>query len=114
VSSNLTASADLPQGAGVTGVGHSEAQIFEEAPWLALPPGEAGQADLLASLETASTADFTAALDRLQRSACNAAAASVAPADPPGSEPRDFLRSVMNDAAAPMALRIEAAESLLT
>lgn len=97
------------------------AALFGETPWLDLPPGEEGQADRLAALVSITPAQFDVAMARLQ-----AVAAPVA--EPPVAAARDgsahgqlhdqtparlFLLSVMNDADAPLALRVEAAKALL-
>jgi len=98
------------------------APIFSETPWLDLPPGEEGQTRLLASVKSIKPELFDAALARLRAWAAAEAPAAVAM----GAGPRDggssaachpdakrFLLSVMNDEAAPLALRIEAAKALL-
>ncbi len=98
------------------------APIFSDTPWLDLPPGDEGQARLLASLESIKPARFDAALEQLRTWAATEAPAAMAM----GAGPRDggssdachpdakrFLLSVMNDEAAPLALRIEAAKALL-
>jgi len=98
------------------------APIFDETPWLDVPPGEDGQADLLARLRSVPPAVFEAALQRLQPLAAADTAATAAvslPAHVVGSPPAaheeavQFLRSVMNDLSAPLALRIQAAAALL-
>jgi len=98
------------------------APIFAETPWLDLPPGDEGQARLLAGVHSIKPALFDASLAQLQAwadapSVKEAAAASVASehdvqADG-HAEAQRFLLSVMNDEAAPLALRIEAAKALL-
>ncbi|OYY61279.1 MAG: hypothetical protein B7Y51_10500 [Burkholderiales bacterium 28-67-8] len=102
------------------------APIFAETPWLDLPPGDEGQARVLAGLESIKPALFEAALAQLQAWAdaptVNAAAAAAAAGSVTSEhdvqadghpEAQRFLLSVMNDEAAPLALRIEAAKALL-
>lgn len=98
------------------------AAIFEETPWLDLPPGREGQAGLLARCRSITPALWQAALEMLT-------AASAAPAAPPPGaaavpapalptagreQARDFLWRVMQDESAPLALRVEAAKALLS
>ncbi len=98
------------------------APIFAETPWLDLPPGDEGQSRVLSGLHSIKPALFDAALAQLQAWAAEPAMGPTAP----GAMARDrgapaaghpeaqrFLLSVMNDEAAPMALRIEAAKALL-
>ena len=100
------------------------APIFSETPWLDLPPGDEGQARLLTSLESIKPARFDAALAQLQawadaptvRAAATAPGAVASNAGVPTAghfEAQSFLLSVMNDEAAPLALRIDAAKALL-
>jgi hypothetical protein len=99
------------------------ASVFADSPWLDVPPGDEGQAALLRALEPIRSADFESALARLDAigrdasvdpatpaSPGAAAAHSPAPAD---ADPVRFLTRVMNDEAAPLALRVEAAKALL-
>jgi hypothetical protein len=80
--------------------------LFADTPWLDLPPGDDGQAQLLAPLRSVSADRVAAALPVHAEPPVHAAAAA-------GSDPRQFLQSVMNDADAPLALRVEAAKALL-
>lgn len=106
------------------------APIFDEAPWLDIPPGEDGQADLLARLRSITPVAFEAAWQRLQPQAEALAVAplmshtaslstpSQSPAQPgvhasAKAAARQFLLHVMNDTSAPLAQRIEAAKALL-
>ncbi len=104
------------------------APLFAETPWLDLPPAEDGQAQLLAGLSSISPAAFAAALLRLAQtvpptadSAPRHPSMPAAPVDAPSigagpageGSPQRFLLDVMNDEAAPLALRIEAAKALL-
>ena len=113
------------------------AAVFGEEPALDLPPGLEAQADLLSRLKPMSLPAFEAALSQLlpeepdggtpvapvvtaQVTAQGLSAPRSMVFDP--EEPVDvlredarrFLQAVMNDAAVPMALRIEAAKALLT
>jgi hypothetical protein len=143
------------------------APLFAETPWLDTPPGDDGQATLLARLQSIPAAVFDAVLAHLQPAApvaraplppvaraplppvaraplppvARAPLPPVAPEPPtPGDGPaaeaagtwppepalraadtphaaateaRRFLLSVLRDAGAPLALRIEAARALL-
>lgn len=93
------------------------APVFEDTPWLDSPPGDDGQAGLLARLQRTPVALFDAALAQLSDAAPTAPPASAgapvpAPATPAGPA-RRFLLAVMNDSTAPLAQRIEAAKALL-
>jgi hypothetical protein len=83
------------------------APVFEDTPWLDIEPSAEGQAELLSALSSIPLADFHAALARCRPP-------DVVPL-PPGQplSPREFLLSVMNDASAPLALRVDAAKALL-
>ncbi|KAF1050200.1 hypothetical protein [Xylophilus sp.] len=89
--------------------------VFADTPWLDIEPSEEGQAALLRALRVTKPAEFAEALQRLAQGAAPPAppAARIAPAPGTVDDPRRFLRSVMNDGAAPLALRIEAAKVLL-
>jgi hypothetical protein len=89
------------------------AAVFAEAPWLDVEPGEEGQAALLRGLQTTKLASFEAALKRLTPHTAQSSAAATVPASVDGVDPKRFLIQVMNDEAAPLALRIEAAKALL-
>jgi hypothetical protein len=100
--------------------------IFADTPWLDIPPGEDGQAPLLQGLRMIEPSAFEAVLDRLSRAA-QPVPASVGTASGvggpqgiahprapiPDADPRQFLTRVMQDASAPLGLRIEAAKALL-
>ncbi len=101
------------------------APIFAETPWLDLPPGDEGQANLLGKLASIRPPQLAAALAQLEPVA-QPPAASPPKATSDGSplpspaagcarypEPRSFLLAVMNDESVPLALRIEAAKALL-
>lgn len=90
------------------------APVFADTPWLDIPPGVDGQADLLARLQSIEPAAFDAAFNRLQP----AASPPSNPQPPVGRtegdvDPRQFLQRVLNDETAPLALRVEAAKALL-
>jgi len=91
------------------------APIFDDTPWLDIPPNEEGQATLLQGLATIQADEFQAALAKLSPSA--SAVAGVAPQvsepRPAEADPQRFLLRVMNDDSVAMALRIEAAKALL-
>jgi hypothetical protein len=97
------------------------APLFADTPWLDFPPGPDAQADLLSRLAPIPRADFQRTLDTLQPAerqptappATDSPAPGPAPTEGPTTDPRRFLLAVMNDPAAPLALRIEAAKALL-
>lgn len=110
------------------------APVFEDTPWLEVPPKPDGQAELLARLDVIGPADWQAAQQALRafapapRQAPMQAPVAAQPGPAPLTEvapvargalvgpfddPRDFLRAVMNDASAPLSLRLEAAKALL-
>ena len=99
------------------------AAVFSETPWLDVEPGEEGQAALLRALQPMTQAAFDEALAGMRATAPQALPPAAAPAparnaapDPaetPEQDPRRFLLRVMNDEAAPLVLRIEAAKALL-
>lgn len=105
--------------------------VFGDDPALDFEPGADAQADLLARLRSITATPLRrarAALNPAPKPATAAAPAPAAglrptePATAPSAsaavgrhdDPRDFLRAVMNDPTAPLALRIEAAKALLT
>lgn len=87
------------------------APVFADTPWLDIPPGEDGQADLLGGLQSVSAAQLRDAMTVLAGGAPPPAEAPVTPTAV--SEPHRFLLNVMNDERVDMALRIEAAKALL-
>ena len=104
------------------------APVFAETPWLEGPPNDEGQATLLRGLDCITPAALAQAQARLTpaeapvpASAEPSAAGTQAvqsvqaaqAARTAGDAARHFLLDVMNDASAPLALRIEAARSLL-
>lgn len=90
------------------------APVFVDTPWLDIPPGADGQADLLARLDSTKPAAFDAALQALAPVAAAPAPAGATPQHASTDvDPRRFLQGVLNDTTAPLALRIEAARALL-
>jgi hypothetical protein len=107
------------------------APLFDDEPWLDLAPGDDAQADLLARLASTPVTDIERALHHLMPPAATTPApapeATPAAGPPPAqpaehavsgprggyTDPRDFLRAVMNDPTVPLPLRIEAARALL-
>jgi hypothetical protein len=90
------------------------APVFVDTPWLDIPPGVDGQADLLARLDSIKPSAFDAALLLLRPTDAAATAAEVPPTPARhDEEPRQFLLRVMNDERVDLALRIEAARALL-
>jgi hypothetical protein len=111
------------------------APLFSDTPWLDVPPGDDGQANLLAALVSIRAVQWQAALAALQPTPDTAAAPSAvrsaepAPSGSPSSpalapapagptqafdDPCAFLRAVMNDPTLPLASRIDAAKALLS
>lgn len=90
------------------------APLFAETPWLEIPPGDDAQAGLLAPVASVKPAQW-AALPATTPPATPEPAAPAAPQLRPasGADPRAFLLGVMQDAAAPLALRVDAAKALL-
>lgn len=98
------------------------AAVFGDEPVLDVPPGDDAQADLLSRVACMSPAAFGLALQRLHADAAEAGSriplpsetlAGAAGLNGPYKDPRRFLQDVMNEATAPLALRIEAAKALL-
>lgn len=88
--------------------------MFAEEPWLEREPGSDAQADLLQALQSISPLAWQQMLQRCQvLPAVGRSAAAIAPSSPTGLDPHHFLHRVMNDAAVPLPLRIEAAKALL-
>lgn len=85
------------------------APVFDETPWLDIPPGDEGQAALLQGLKSMARTAFESVLNQP-----DAATPSTASMTGDGAEaPERFLRRVMDDPHAALALRIEAAKALL-
>ncbi|MEO8299807.1 MAG: hypothetical protein ABI574_18585 [Burkholderiales bacterium] len=91
------------------------APLFAETPWLDVPPGDEAQASLLMRLASIDARGFDAAWAQLQQveAAVPAAQAPQVSTGDAGGDPVRFLLSVMNDANAPLALRVDAAKALL-
>lgn len=86
------------------------APVFADTPWLDIPPGVEGQADLLARLDSIKPAAFDALVSPATRAAEPHVEPAAASAD---VDPRQFLQQVLNDTATPLAVRVEAAAALL-
>lgn len=89
------------------------APLFNETPWLELPPGDDAQAALLAPLRPITADELAAALRTLAPPDAITAPGAPEPRTAPEREAERFLLAVMRDAAAPLAQRIEAAKALL-
>lgn len=94
--------------------------VFGEDAWLDLPPGDDAQADLLSRLTPIPPQAWAAAQARLRPRPVPATVPALVPAVSPPAAPAGpattpvaFLRSVLNDPQAPLALRVEAARALL-
>lgn len=98
--------------------------VFADTPWLDVRPNDEGQATLLRALQPVRSADLEAASKQL--GAIDADEADdPAVFEPPGSpagqdaparggaDAERFLRRVMKDETAPLALRVDAAKALL-
>lgn len=82
--------------------------LFEDEPWLDLPPGADAQADLLSRLASIKPG----ALKRAWELLAPGEAPQPAPAGD-GVDPRGFLLGIMNDRTIDLHLRIDAAKALL-
>ncbi len=106
------------------------APVFGDTPWLDIPPGDDGQAALLAALdpipqavfdaaaallgnEPSSTSDLIAADRPDSEVPASAPAAAPTLRMSPTDDPRLFLQQVMSDERVPLALRVDAAKALL-
>jgi len=92
------------------------APVFEETPWLDIPPSEEGQATLLRGLDTTKPAVFEEALKRLVPITANIDVRVTHPQPVTAAadeDPKRFLLRIMNDDSVALALRIEAAKALL-
>lgn len=119
--------AEHPGGQWSAFVSPGLAPVFADTPWLDIPPGEDGQADVLSGLRsvTASQWDHAVALLAPAPQSDALTGMAIAPSVPassgeggsirsaPLTDPRQFLLQVMNDERVDMALRIEAAKALL-
>lgn len=121
----LTQPAPVPAEQGHSGnwsafVAPDLAPVFDDAPWLDIPPSDEGQAGLLSVIEPMKPELFEAAMRQLG-AGLEAAAARPGPpgvqdaAVPTAAEgdARRFLQRVMHDESVTLALRIEAAKALL-
>lgn len=93
------------------------AAMFSDTPWLDIPPGPEGQAELLAGLRSITPVAWRMARNRLEplpaASPVDDAPPPIAPSRMTHQDPRRFLLDVMNDDAVDLVLRIEAAKALL-
>jgi hypothetical protein len=94
------------------------APVFADTPWLDIPPGVEGQADLLARLKSIKPDALDAAFQRLQPPDAPApdappSSARTEPGGGPDVDPARFLQQVLNDESVALPLRIEAAKALL-
>jgi hypothetical protein len=94
------------------------APVFADTPWLDIPPGIEGQADLLARLKSIKPTELDEALQRLQPPEAASETAPPSSASTPARggtdiDPRRFLQQVLNDESVSLALRMEAAKALL-
>lgn len=101
------------------------APVFADTPWLDIPPNPEGQAELLSRLRSITPEAWGVVQARLlaqSQAEAQAHMPSPSPSQAPQAtvsthdhdhDPRRFLLGVMNDASAPLALRIEAAKALL-
>lgn len=89
------------------------APVFADTPWLDVEPGADGQADLLARLSSIPPDAFEAAVHTFGPRTLAPAPITPEPARGGDIDPRQFLQRVLNDEAAPLALRVEAAKALL-
>lgn len=100
--------------------------VFADTPWLDIPPNEEGQAALLQNIDRMEPAAFEAAFRSLvpiarplpsDGTSAGTSSAAHAHGSPPcghaGGDPEQFLLRVMHDDAAPLALRVDAAKTLL-
>ncbi|HEY0953171.1 MAG TPA: hypothetical protein VGE36_00335 [Roseateles sp.] len=89
------------------------APLFADTPWLDIPPSPDGQADLLAALSAIRPADWERSLRALDPQPVAAPPAPGHAGQRVDLDPREFLQRVLNDEAAPLALRVDAAKTLL-
>jgi hypothetical protein len=95
------------------------APLFVDTPWLDLPPGDDGQASLLGGLTSIEPSAWREAWRQLQPAtptpglATGTTGTAGTAATAIDGDPARFLRAVMTDPAAPLALRVEAAKALL-
>lgn len=89
------------------------APVFEDTPWLDIPPGDDAQADVLSGLQPIRRAAFDEAFAQLSSSAPAPTPPATAQASASAPSPEQFLTQAMNDVRVDMALRIEAAKALL-
>ena len=86
--------------------------MFADEPWLERQPSPDAQADLLQPLQSIRPSVWGRLVQQCQLAPRASIAVPAAPS-PAGTDAHHFLHSVMNDAAVPLPLRIEAAKALL-
>lgn len=86
--------------------------MFADEPWLERQPSPDAQADLLQPLQSIRPSVWGRLVQQCQLAPRASIAVPAAPSSA-GGEAYHFLHSVMNDAAVPLPLRIEAAKALL-
>lgn len=91
------------------------APLFVETPWLDIAPSDEGQASLLAHLHSMPGDWWSTSLATLAPAVPAPVAEGRAggPGETGRVDPRGFLQQVLDDASAPLALRVEAAKALL-
>ncbi len=98
------------------------APVFEDTPFLDFPPGEDGQADLLARIACVPAADWQRGLAALMPPMPASDATAPSPSGSGGlavaipaahRDPVRFLQDVMANEAVPLVLRMDAAKALL-
>jgi hypothetical protein len=94
------------------------APVFEDTPWLDIPPNEEGQADLLSRLQRISPRGFEQALKQLgldvnQEDVPTPHISALHALSGPRADAQQFLMQVMNTKSLPMSDRIAAARALL-
>lgn len=122
----ITQAAPVPAEQGQSGnwsafVAPDLAPVFDDAPWLDIPPNDEGQATLLSVVGVTQPDVFDAAMRLLGAGAQPQPAASAgeprrqaqAVPGPAEGEAQRFLLQVMHDETIALALRIEAAKALL-
>ena len=90
--------------------------VFNDEPWLDIPPSPDGQSDLLSRLKSIPLAEFHRALEQLMPVTVPVQfqpASGTAEVASAYLDPKRFLLGVMNDDTVARALRIEAAKALL-
>lgn len=94
------------------------APVFNDSPWLDIPPNPEGQADLLLRLRSIERDELVALLGESTQAHFAPALPQTSSDSPvpqaPQQDAHRFLLRVMNDPTVELALRIEAAKALLS